>query len=128
MYAQEDIDACTNSSNPDTMSLSLAELVAARNTDHRAETRTYRGSVDSRMKTTLANGRPPVMVELGSHINLVGEHTMNNEFRPVTKQCRLDIVKFQRPNGLKVHGVGAGVAPCDDVADIPMAVQCNNHV
>ena len=120
--SKEDIDAYTNNADPNAMSMSLEDYIAARNNQVQPETRAaYHGSIDSRLRAKLVHGRPSTLVGLGSRIFLIGERALNCEFRPSTHKCHLDIAQFRRPDRLNVHGVGAGAAPCDDVADAPIA-------
>ena len=70
----------------------------------------------------LPNGRLSLLVDLGSRINLTGSNT--------AKDMALEAEKYgyqskysDRKHQLNVNGVGSGSAPCNQMADLPFAVQ-----
>ena len=73
-------------------------------------------------KTKLPNGRLSLLVDLGSRINLTGSNTakgMALEAERYGYQSKYSDRKHQ----LNVNGVGSGSAPCNQTADLPLAVQ-----
>ena len=85
-------------------------------------------SANTRGRTKLPNGRTSLLVDLGSRINLVGDKTLEEDFKQVAAKYGLDIAMQRRPNRLHVSGVGAGTVPCDEQATIPIAVRYQDTV
>ena len=109
MYAKEELDAYTTNYDSSTMALSIDEFRAQR--QRRREETTLHGSDDSRRRAELPSGRPSLLVDLDSRINVIGGHALKREFRPVIEKCHPEITTSRRSRRLNVHGVGAGSAP-----------------
>ena len=73
-------------------------------------------------RTKLPDGKLSMLADLGSRINIIGENTIR-EFDEVAKKHGHTMVIKPRAQRLNVNGVGSGSAPCDEEADIPIAVR-----
>ena len=126
-YTQADIDAYTKNTDPDTINLTIDEFLQMRRQATGQDTEVLNASVKN-TRTKLPNGRASLLVDLGSRINLIGDQTLDEEFRVVAEKYGLEITKERRSNRLHVSGVGAGTVPCDDLATIPIAVRYQDTV
>ena len=62
-----------------------------------------------------------MLVDLGSRINIVGCNT-ERDFSLEAEKHGLQTTYEKRKHQLNVNGVGAGSAPCNEMASIPIAV------
>ena len=62
-----------------------------------------------------------MLVDLGSRINIIGCNT-ERDFSLEAEKHGLQTIYERRKHQLNVNGVGAGSAPCNELATIPIAV------
>ena len=67
-------------------------------------------------------------MHLGSRVNLVGDQTLEQDFKGVVEKYGLEISTQRRPNRLHISGVGAGTVPCKEMATIPIDVKYKDTV
>ena len=78
-------------------------------------------------RTKLPNGRLSLLVDLGSRINIIGCNT-EREFALEGERHGHKTTYESRKHRLNVNGVGEGSAPCDEEANIPIAVQFQDNL
>ena len=77
----------------------------------------------SRTKLTKGNS---LLVDLGSMINVIGSNTAK-DFAQAAEKAGHKTEFVKRKTRMNVNGVGAGSAPCDDEAILPIAVKFQNE-
>eukprot|EP00959_Pyramimonas_sp_CCMP1952_P265280 5547236-Pyramimonas_sp.AAC.1 len=103
------------------MNLSLDEFLEPRRRATGQDAVVMRTAVRN-TRTKLPNGRASMLVDLGSRINLVGDRTLEEDFKDVATEYGLEVTAQRRPNRLHVIWVGSGIVPCDEMATILIVV------
>ena len=86
------------------------------------ETVTTWAALKKTSRTKLPNGRLSILADIGSRINLIGANTAQDMALKAAQYGHE--TKFEkRKHVLHVNGVGAGSAPCEEQAQIPIAVK-----
>ena len=87
----------------------------------RADIETSWAQFKTQSRTKLPGGKLSMLVDLGSRINIIGCNT-ERDFSLEAEKHGLKTTYERRKHQLNVNGVGAGSAPCNEVASIPIAV------
>ena len=87
----------------------------------RSDVETSWAQFNTQSRTKLPGGKLSMLVDLGSRINIVGCNT-ERDFSLEAEKHGYTTKYEQRKHQLNVNGVGAGSAPCNEVAPIPIAV------
>ena len=90
--------------------------------EQREETTTLEMQPLKQRTKTKVHGCNTILVDPGSMINIVGAET-EKEFSRTAKENGLQVKYADRPNILKVNGVGEGHTACLKTASIPVAIR-----